>query len=113
MYLIMIQCKEKLFEEGHSGVALKEKGSLKLKYLRRANRVSTCPPIPLPVHCVGLCVLPGRSVIGYKYRKFAEIFGAQGAPVANGKMFDQKTWTPFSKRFNKLVNFFLQVHLKV
>jgi hypothetical protein len=103
--------RKRLFKEGRSGVALKEKGSLKLKYLRRANRVSTCPPIPLPVHCVGLCMLPGRSVIGFNYRKFAEIFAAQGAPVAYEKMFNQKTfdyfvWTPLGSRVNILINIF-------
>ncbi len=58
------------------------------------------------------------------FRKFVEIFAAQGAPpvsttrVANGKIFKQKNfnyfgWPPLGKRVNIYINFCLQVHSKV
>ncbi len=58
------------------------------------------------------------------FRKFAEIFAAQGSPpvsltpVANEKIFNQKNFnnfvgTPLDSRVNKYINFCLQVHFKV
>ncbi len=58
------------------------------------------------------------------FRKFAEIFTAQGSPpvlltpMANEKIFNQKKFnnfvgTPLDSRVNIYINFYLQVHFKV
>ncbi len=66
---------------------------------------------------------PLRAILIF-FRKFAEIFAAQGAspvsltPVANEKKssnwkkFNYFVWTPLGSRVNIYVNFCLQVHFK-
>ncbi len=56
-------------------------------------------------------------MIGYNYRKFAEIFAAQCAPVANGKNVRSENFQLFcldtlGSKVNILINFFLSSSLE-
>jgi hypothetical protein len=83
------------------------KGTVSRDFLLQVLFMNQLPPSPNVFHYDRLTF----------FRKFAEIFAAQGGgkwkKIFNQKNFNNFFWSPLGSRGNIYINFFLQVHFQV